>query len=179
MFEKFFSKCFRYVVRKGHLFGPVACLTIAFAISACQSSTAVKGVPVNEIPITKAPRAKRAQTQQMRKELALMSKVKENKCFHEISGIPEYRIGPLDVLEIKAHSGEKVNTTTVTVDSRGRISYSFLDDLHSPEFIATMDYINLFHKTGEKHCFFHSRISATYNYYNLVLIEVTITCGAI
>lgn len=130
MFEKFFSKCFRYVVRKGHLFGPVACLTIAFAISACQSSTAVKGVPVNEIPITKAPRAKRAQTQQMRKELALMSKVKENKCFHEISGIPEYRIGPLDVLEIKAHSGEKVNTTTVTVDSRGRISYSFLDDLH-------------------------------------------------
>lgn len=58
-----------------------------------------------------------------------MSEIKENKVFAETAGIPEYRIGPLDVLEINSHIGEKVRTTTVTVNSRGKISYSFIDDL--------------------------------------------------
>ncbi|NIR16306.1 MAG: hypothetical protein GWN86_21230, partial [Desulfobacterales bacterium] len=58
-----------------------------------------------------------------------MSRVKENRVFAETAGMPEYRIGPLDVLEINSHIGDKVRTTTVTVNSRGRISYSFIDDL--------------------------------------------------
>jgi protein involved in polysaccharide export with SLBB domain len=61
--------------------------------------------------------------------IAPMSKSKGNKSFIEISGVPEYRIGPLDVLEIVSHIGEKSNTINVTVDNRGRISYSFIDDL--------------------------------------------------
>lgn len=64
-----------------------------------------------------------------RKELARMGKVTENKVFMEIEGSPQYRIGPLDILEINSHVGEKVTTTTITVNTRGKISYSFIDDL--------------------------------------------------
>ena len=59
----------------------------------------------------------------------MMSDVKENATFLEIGGVPEYRVGPMDVLEISSLVGEKVSTTTITVDARGRISYSFLDDI--------------------------------------------------
>jgi polysaccharide export outer membrane protein len=58
-----------------------------------------------------------------------MSRVRENASFAEIDGIAEYRVGPTDVLEISSHFGDKVTTTTVTVDGRGRISYSFVDNL--------------------------------------------------
>jgi polysaccharide export outer membrane protein len=62
--------------------------------------------------------------------IVLMSQSKGNSTFAEISGIPEYLIGPSDVLEINSHIGEKVNSSTVTVNSRGSISYSFIDDLN-------------------------------------------------
>ncbi len=60
-----------------------------------------------------------------------MSKVKKNNVFAETGGMAEYRIGPLDVLEINSHVGDKVRRTTVTVNSRGKISYSFIDDLNA------------------------------------------------
>jgi len=60
-----------------------------------------------------------------------LSRVKENEVFREIAGVSEYRIGPLDVLEINSYIGDKMSTTTVTVNSRGAISYSFLDDLET------------------------------------------------
>ena len=69
----------------------------------------------------------RYQTEQNLEALARMSQVKENSVFETVDGIPEYRIGAGDVLEISSYTGDKVTTTTVTVDSRGRISYSFLD----------------------------------------------------
>jgi polysaccharide export outer membrane protein len=99
-----------------------------WGICSCES-TAVKGTPVNEVPLTVEERAKRFQTEEDRQDLARMSSVKENDVFEEIYGIPEYRIGPLDELEIISHIGETVNTTQVTVNSRGKISYSFIDDL--------------------------------------------------
>jgi polysaccharide export outer membrane protein len=71
----------------------------------------------------------RLQTEQNLEALARMSRVKENSVFVTVAGIPEYRIGAGDVLEISSYNGDKVTTTTVTVDSRGRISYSFLDHL--------------------------------------------------
>jgi polysaccharide export outer membrane protein len=49
--------------------------------------------------------------------------------FETVTGIPEYRIGTGDILEINSYTGDKVTTTAVTVDSRARISYSFLDHL--------------------------------------------------
>jgi polysaccharide export outer membrane protein len=71
----------------------------------------------------------RLQTGQNLEALARMSQVKENSVFETVAGIPEYRIGSGDILEISSYNGDKVTTTTVTVDSRGRISYSFLDHL--------------------------------------------------
>jgi polysaccharide export outer membrane protein len=62
-------------------------------------------------------------------ELTRLSRVKENEVFKEVAGFPEYRIGPLDVLEIHSYLGDKVSTSSVTVNGRGTISYSFIDDL--------------------------------------------------
>jgi len=91
----------------------------------------VKGTPVKELALSEEAAARRAVDRQAQKrELARMSAVKENKVFVELKGIPEYRIGPLDVLEISSHVGDKVDTATVTVNNKGNISYSFIDDLH-------------------------------------------------
>ncbi|MBK5100263.1 MAG: polysaccharide biosynthesis/export family protein [Desulfobacteraceae bacterium] len=94
------------------------------------ASTAVKGTPVKELgPITAGVRVKKIPEKARIEELAVMSKVKGNRVFQEIDGIAEYRIGPLDLLEISSHVGSEVSTTNVRVDNRGRISYSFIDDL--------------------------------------------------
>jgi len=99
-------------------------------LQSCYSSTAVKGIPVGDMAPSREDRASKKVIEDVkRKELAAMSRVTENKVFREIDGIPEYRIGPLDVLEISSHAGDKVTTTTVTVNSRGMVSYSFIDNL--------------------------------------------------
>ena len=103
---------------------------LLLSLSSCSSSTAIQGTPVNEVatledrvPIT------RMQTEQNLEALARMSAVKQNAVFETVAGIPEYRIGAGDVIEINSYAGDKVTVGTVTVDSRGRISYSFLDHL--------------------------------------------------
>jgi len=97
---------------------------------ACSETTARLGTPVNQVSapvdLVEPTRVRTAENMQA---LSVMSGVRENDTFLEIGGVPEYRVGPLDVLEISSHVGEKVNTTTITVDARGRISYSFLDDI--------------------------------------------------
>jgi polysaccharide export outer membrane protein len=99
-------------------------------IQSCYSTAAIKGTPVTEFaPGKDEVMATREQVEAQRQEIEMMSKVKENKVFVEIDGIPEYRIGPLDVLEISSRVGEEVTHYPVTVDTRGRISYSFIDDL--------------------------------------------------
>jgi len=65
----------------------------------------------------------------MKEELARLSKVRENAVFTEKRGYPEYKVGPLDVLEITARIGSEYKTDTVIVRSDGTISYSFVDDL--------------------------------------------------
>ena len=108
------------------LLGLLFCLQIC----GCYSSTAVKGTPVKEL-IENGDRRIFPGTDQERNKKAIgeLSAVKENKTFKELSGIPEYIIGPFDVLEINSHIGDKVTTRNVTVDSRGYITYSFIDDL--------------------------------------------------
>ena len=99
-------------------------------LSACSSSTAVMGIPVRELTLTsKASEAAKIMTPEKKAEIAAMGRVKENNVFTEIEGLPEYRIGPLDVLEIHSHVGERRTITTLAVNSRGKISYSFLDDI--------------------------------------------------
>lgn len=115
---------------KGEGLSCAVVVSALFLLTSCYSSTAMKGTPVNELPVTAGQRSQtKIQTEQVRKELARMSEVGENQAFSSRSGVPEYRIGIQDVLEINSHVGESVKTTTVTVDSRGRISYSFIDDL--------------------------------------------------
>lgn len=107
-----------------------AFILILLLLPACYSSTAVKGTPVKDLALAEDQRVlARLPSLEDKDLIREMSRVKENKVFAETAGMPEYRIGPLDVLEINSHIGDKVRTTTVTVNSRGRISYSFIDDL--------------------------------------------------
>jgi protein involved in polysaccharide export with SLBB domain len=102
----------------------------ALLLQACYSSTAVKGLPVKELVMAEDQRVvKKASTSENQDAIALMSQSSGNKTFIEISGIPEYLIGPSDILEINSHIGDQITSTTVTVNSRGKISYSFIDDL--------------------------------------------------
>lgn len=105
-------------------------LVLTLISMSCYSSVAVKGTPVKQLAITKGEAvsmeiAKKEEIQ----ELYKLSKVKENKVFKLVKGMPEYRIGPLDVLQINTRVGERVTTTDVTVNSAGKISFSFVDDL--------------------------------------------------
>ena len=116
--------------RIGLVFSIYSIFLSAFLLQACYSSTAVKGVPVKELVMAADQRVvKKAISREDKEAITLMSQSRGNKTFIEISGIPEYLIGPSDVLEINSHIGDQVTSTTVTVNSRGKISYSFLDDL--------------------------------------------------
>jgi protein involved in polysaccharide export with SLBB domain len=121
----------RFAARKKHI---AIRLTLGAALllflSSCAQNTAILGTPVNKIQLPLEARAEKpVQTEGTREELAKMSVVSGNSAFGEIAGIAEYRIGMHDVLDISSFNGDKVKTTTVTVDGRGRISYSFIDNL--------------------------------------------------
>ena len=110
----------------------LACIIvlIPLALCACSQTTARLGTPVNEIALpSDRVEPTRLRTAENLRALAMMSAAVENGTFLETAGIPEYRVGPLDVLEISSHVGERINTTTITIDGRGRISYSFLDNI--------------------------------------------------
>jgi protein involved in polysaccharide export with SLBB domain len=112
------------------LAGVFLVLIFLFCFSSCSSNTAIEGTPVNQVATLEDRVAiTRVQTERNLEALARMSQANENTVFETVDGIPEYRIGPGDILEIGSYTGDKVTMTTVTVDSRGRISYSFLDHL--------------------------------------------------
>ncbi len=103
---------------------------LLFSLFSCSSSTAIQGTPVNQVAtLEDRVEVTRMQTEQNLEALARMSDVEQNAVFKTVAGIPEYRVGAGDVLEISSYTGDKVTTVTVVVDSRGRISYSFLDHL--------------------------------------------------
>ncbi len=96
----------------------VAILSI-FILQSCYSSTAVKGIPVRDLVIAQDERVvRRIMGKRDKEDIARLSEVKENKSFSTISGIPEYRVGSFDVLEIISHKGDTATSTFVTVDSR-------------------------------------------------------------
>ena len=104
-------------------------LLMALMILAC-GTMAVKGTPVKELVATKPELEEMKKMKKAQKlELAKMSQVTENSVFETIDGIPEYRIGPLDILEINSRVGENSVTTLVTVNGLGKINFSFLDNL--------------------------------------------------
>lgn len=118
-------------VRSGLFSIPAGFVLVLFLLSlwSCQSSTAVKGIPVGEISRARKGVAAGPTTKEEEAEIAEMSRVSTNSVFKEMDGIPQYIVGPLDVLEITSHSGDKASTIEVTVDNQGKISYSFIDDI--------------------------------------------------
>lgn len=56
--------------------------------------------------------------------------VLENESFTTIDGIFEYRIGPLDVLEVSIWKGIDATKSLVTVGQTGKISFGFVEDLY-------------------------------------------------
>lgn len=122
-----------YIYRNRLLYKwPLLLLTLLLSIQifGCYSSSAVKGTPVKTLILAEDRRILPGTDQERNKDvIAKLSSVKENETFKEISGIPEYIIGPSDVLEINSHIDDKVTTRNVRVDSRGCITYSFIDDL--------------------------------------------------
>jgi len=112
------------------MFHSVMALLLLALLPSCYSSTAVKGIPVENLVMANDARVvKKTVSQEDNSLVALMSQVRSNKTFIETSESSEYRIGPLDVLEITSHVGDKVETATISVNTLGRISYSFVDDL--------------------------------------------------
>jgi protein involved in polysaccharide export with SLBB domain len=89
----------------------------------------IPGTPVKDLALLTSPKGVAGQSLAMKEELARLSKVRENAVFTEKKGYPEYRIGPLDVLEITSRAGSEYSTDTVIVRSDGTISYSFVDNM--------------------------------------------------
>jgi protein involved in polysaccharide export with SLBB domain len=131
IFHNFMISASPTICRRYRIVFSIGIVYLSMALlQACYSSTAVKGIPVKELTIAKDQRVvKTASPVEDNASITLMSQSHGNKTFTEVFGIPEYLIGPLDVLEINSHIGDTVTSTTVTVNSRGKISYSFIDDL--------------------------------------------------
>ncbi|MFA4911648.1 MAG: polysaccharide biosynthesis/export family protein [Desulfobacteria bacterium] len=83
--------------------------------------------PVNTVE-TKSIEAEK-EAMEREKELVQMSKITQNAVFTEEFEMPEYIIGPRDVLEISLWEGTEEKKHTMTVRSDGTISVSFLDDV--------------------------------------------------
>ena len=84
--------------------------------------------PVNMIEIKSIEAEKEAMERE--RELIQMSKITKNSVFTEEFGMPEYIIGPEDVLEISLWEGTEEKKHTMTVRSDGNISISFLEDVN-------------------------------------------------
>lgn len=118
----------------------------AMILSLCACVIEAGGIPVKTY---RPPAADTAlyekQQKEMLAEISVMSQVKKNSVFTERRGIPEYIIGPGDVLTLnywmpyssystaprgmETAEGFTLNTFSVTVRPDGKISYSFGDDI--------------------------------------------------
>ena len=89
-----------------------------------------KGIPVKEF---RSPAAAKEidvnQKKEMEEEIVRMSRATENSVFTERRGIPEYKIGPGDVLTITFWDGAKPMPHNTVVRPDGKISYSYMDDI--------------------------------------------------
>ena len=117
----------------------IPCILILF-LSACVRET--PGIWVKDFPETSGivTNAQRLEQQKETEEITKMSQVTENKVFTQRHGVPEYIIGPGDVLTTnfwspytitttRTEEGFKQNTYNVVVRPDGKISYLFGDDI--------------------------------------------------
>ena len=89
-----------------------------------------KGIPVKEfISPAAAKEGDVNQKKEMEEEIVRMSRATENSVFTERRGMPEYKIGPGDVLTITFWDGAKPMLHNTVVRPDGKISYSYMDDI--------------------------------------------------
>jgi len=84
--------------------------------------------------VSKGPKRKKAPSVTADKD---QKKYEENDVFTNVSGFPEYKIGPRDVLEITLWEGSEGTKEEITVRPGGKISVSFLEDLSIYGFTAS------------------------------------------
>ena len=100
----------------------------AILLSSCAYEA--RGISVKEFRPTPAVQESEAkQKNEMKEEITRASQVKENSVFTERRGVPEYIIGPGDILTINLREGSKINTYDALVRPDGKISYSFIDNI--------------------------------------------------
>ena len=123
------------------------CLMTGF-LAACGSVGVVKGIPVKMYKVPAADLALiEKQTKRTNEEIQQLTQVRQNAVFKETRGVPEYIIGPGDVLTLTYWmpyssslftAGQQTQGTAegfmqtnfnVTVRPDGKISYSFGDDI--------------------------------------------------
>jgi len=103
-------------------------LVLTFLLGGCVTFEK-KGIPVKEYEATQevVPAEEKAK---QAAEIKKLSQVDRNDVFTEARGMPEYIVGPGDVLNITFWDGSKPLAYTTEVRADGKISYSFVDDLY-------------------------------------------------
>jgi protein involved in polysaccharide export with SLBB domain len=123
------------------------CMMTGF-LAACGSVGVVKGIPVKTYKVPAADLALiEKQSKKTNEEIQQLTQIRQNAVFKETRGVPEYIIGPGDVLTLtywmpySSHlftAGQQTQGTAegfmqtnfnVTVRPDGKISYSFGDDI--------------------------------------------------
>ncbi len=105
-----------------------AVFVLTFLLAGCVTMEK-KGIPVQEYQASQEvvpPEVKEKQAAEIKK----LSQVDRNDVFTEARGMPEYIVGPGDVLQITFWDGSKPLPYTTEVRADGKISYSFVDDLY-------------------------------------------------
>jgi len=101
-----------------------------FVLSLPACTFEARGIPVKDFkPSKAAEEADVKRKKEMEKDIARMSQVTENSVFTERRGVPEYKIGPGDVLTITFWDGAKSVPYSTLVRPDGKISYSYMDDI--------------------------------------------------
>ncbi|MDY6838536.1 MAG: FG-GAP-like repeat-containing protein [Thermodesulfobacteriota bacterium] len=72
----------------------------------------------------------RAQKRPAVMEPSPLTEVEENSAFKTISGMPEYKLGPSDLIEITVWKGMEARTEEVLVKPDGKISFGYVDKLY-------------------------------------------------
>ena len=68
---------------------------------------------------------------------AISAEFEDNNVFLTVSGLPEYRIGPGDVIEITLWKGPAATRELITVKPSGKISFNMVDNLYINGFTAS------------------------------------------
>jgi len=82
-------------------------------------------------------RAGQAQKVAIQELPAISAEFEDNNVFTTVSGIPEYKIGPGDVIEIALWKGSAANREMITVKPSGNISFNMADNLYVNGFTAS------------------------------------------